>query len=187
MQMINYNKVGEILDSDDFKKKLDEYEEIMRLLHSRDVSTDVDFQKKFNSFYKFGRRSRKVRTAFFKILEQEKSKKKKVSFDQAFERVYGIESHCEVSFSSKLAHSINSDLPIWDSVVTGNHFGIHLPTYGAKNRKQKCIEKYHEFEKEFREFKKLNGDELIRKFNGKYPDREISDVKKIDFILWQYR
>ena len=39
-----------------------------------------------------------------------------------------------MSFSSKLLHTIKPEYPIWDSVVTKEHFGIRPPYASCKNR-----------------------------------------------------
>ena len=37
-----------------------------------------------------------------------------------------------MSFSSKILHTINHNLPIWDSIVTKDHFDIKAPAESKK-------------------------------------------------------
>ena len=82
---------------------------------------------------------------------------------------------------------MNPDIPVWDSVVTNKHFGIKAPT-GTKEREQKIFERYRLYcEKYFEYLKSEEGQMLVAMFDETFPDAGISDVKKIDFILWQDR
>ena len=93
-----------------------------------------------------------------------------------------------MSFSSKLLHTIKPEYPIWDSVVTKEHFGIRPPYASCKNREQLCIERYDLYQDRFYDFMSSDeGAELIRIFDHQYPNNGISNVKKIDFIMWQDR
>ena len=85
-----------------------------------------------------------------------------------------------------MLHSINPKFPIWDSIVTKCHFKINVPYYKA-NKNLLC-EKYLEYTSQFEEYKlSANGKMLIDLFNKRFPNINISDTKKIDFILWQAR
>lgn len=63
----------------------------------------------------------------------------------------------EVSFSSKLVHTLDPEQPIWDRNVTDRHFGYKIPTYGTKDREK----------------------------NEAFPKTGFTDLKKVDFVLWQ--
>ena len=58
----------------------------------------------------------------------------------------------------------------------------------SKNREQLCIERYDLYQDRFYDFMSSDeGAELIRIFDHQYPNNGISNVKKIDFIMWQDR
>ena len=76
--------------------------------------------------------------------------------------------------------------PIWDSVVATKHFGFKLPGYSLKDRPSACVKKYAEYCETFNKYaKSQEGKMIVRLFDEKFPKCEITDVKKIDFVLWQ--
>ena len=123
---------------------------------------------------------------YFRLMEQMKNSQE-VNFRMVLGQVRLIQNTYEVSFSSKQLHTLNPRCLIWDSVVTGRHFGIKVPT-SRENREEACSKRYEEYEEKFLKFlSSEEGQLIIRLFDGKFPDSGISDVKKIDFILWQDR
>jgi hypothetical protein len=67
-------------------------------------------------------------------------------------------------------------------------FSRHYDCKDKGRRMKSAIEKYEEIVAQYRAFMntRLCG-EILNLFDEKYPDNGISDVKKIDFILWQNR
>ena len=94
----------------------------------------------------------------------------------------------EPSFSSKLAHTLDPNQPIWDVNILRNT-GQRAPAYGTKDRLNKTIEVYRGIQKWYRHFLPTEeASEILTIFDKLIPDsHRISDVKKIDFILWQTR
>lgn len=185
--MITEEKVEEILKKTILRQGIDKYEFIMNRVKLVDVSSDLEFQKTYRDFYQLRRfYSDEFATKYFTLMEQMKNMST-ITFEMAFERVKHIQCTYEISFSSKLAHTLNPSLPVWDSVVTKNHFGINAPVV-KKDKEQKIIERYQLYSERYCEYLRSDeGQMLIQKFDEAFPDREISDVKKIDFILWQDR
>lgn len=163
------------------------YQYLMTSLHSTDVSRDEAFQTAFRNFYQMRSfYSDEFARSYFKLMEKLKDYGPDMTFKIAFERVKHIQHTYEMSFSSKLAHTINPLLPIWDSVVTSGHFGIRPPYAGHKDRENACCDKYTIFEDVFYDYMASDdGIEIIHAFDQVFPDNGISDVKKIDFVLWQ--
>lgn len=61
-----------------------------------------------------------------------------------------------MSFSSKLLHTVDPRYPIWDSVVTKDHFT-------CKNRERLCVERYGLYQNRFYEYMSSEeGIELIQ-------------------------
>jgi hypothetical protein len=97
----------------------------------------------------------------------------------------------EMSFASKIVATVNIQKPVIDKIVLG-HFKISRPSHGdLKHRKIKSIDIYNEIEEAYHELIKLKlGRELIITFNKKIKQQQnfkITDIKKLDFILWQTR
>ena len=98
----------------------------------------------------------------------------------------------EMSFTSKLLHTVDPSLPIWDSEVATNHFKFRLPSKKQKDKAEDVLslyyEKYCAYRTEFEKYMNGEGQILIKLFNKKYGEyKDISNAKKIDFILWQDR
>jgi len=78
-------------------------------------------------------------------------------------------------------------MPIWDSYVL-KAIGLK-PTYsGDPKRIEKTIALYEKLQEWYEVFLKTEDARiLINLFTEKYSNYQISDIKKIDFILWQMR
>ena len=185
--MINECQIKEILEKPELVTALKKYNFIMKRLHQTDVSVDTEFQTTFRDFYQMRRfYSDEFASQYFALLEQLK-KTKDVSFQTAIDKLLQVQGTYEMSFASKMIHTINPEHPIWDSVVTKRHFRINPPA-GKKDKKKACSDKYDYYEKMFFDFmKREKGRLIIRLFDEKFPDEKISDAKKIDFVLWQDR
>lgn len=185
--MVTEEKVREILNKPVLAQGIEKYKYIMNKVWDVDVSKNVEFQNKFRDFYQLRRfYSDEFVDTYFSLMEQLKSSKT-ISFEMAFERVKHIQGTYEISFSSKLAHTLDSSIPVWDSVVTTKHFGIKAPI-GTKDKEQKIVERYGMyFDKYYEYMRSEEGQMLIQMFDFAFPDSCISDVKKVDFILWQDR
>ena len=187
INMITKETVSQILDKPVLTQGLEKYKYIMNAVHTTNVSADMEFQNCYRDFYQLRRfYSDEFAKKYFNLMEKLKEMPE-VSFQMAFEQVKNIQGTDEISFSSKLAHTLSPDIPVWDSVVTNKHFGIKAPT-GTKEREQKIFERYRLYcEKYFEYLKSEEGQMLVAMFDETFPDAGISDVKKIDFILWQDR
>ena len=185
--MITKETVTQILEKPVLTQGLEKYKYIMNTVHTTNVSTNIEFQNCYRDFYQLRRfYSDEFAKKYFNLMENLKEMPQ-VSFQMAFEQVKNIQGTDEISFSSKLAHTLNPDIPVWDSVVTNKHFGIKVPA-GTKDREQKIFERYLLYcEKYFEYLKSEEGQMLVAMFDETFPDTGISDVKKIDFILWQDR
>ncbi len=182
---ISENIILEILEKPILTKGIEKYNFLQNNLYNTDISINEEYKKTYKNFYKMSRRGHIFCEKYFLIMEKLKNSKN-INFETIFEEVYKIKNTNEISFTSKMLHSINPKYPIWDSIVTKSHFKIYVPYYKA-NKKLLC-EKYSEYLLQFEEYKSSNnGKTLIKLFNEKFPNIYISDTKKIDFILWQTR
>ncbi len=78
----------------------DRYKQIMEMIGKTDVSTDADFQRTFNAFYRV-RRNAEWRKAYYDLFE--KAKGGSPYFESIIRTMYEATGNIEASFSSKNA------------------------------------------------------------------------------------
>lgn len=164
---------------------LEKYNYIMDRLYKTNTFEDKEFQRKFNAFYRIRQRSPEFYNCYYGLLED--SKAKKVSFEEVIRYIHERLGRIEPSFSSKLVATIDPEKPVWDSFVLKN-LGLKPPYYSDKDRLNKNILLYDRICDWYENY--LQTDEAkkaIELFNKRYPDISITNVKKIDLILWQTR
>lgn len=182
---IDINEVESALKK--IKSGLEKYIAIIDRLHKVNVKEDKEFQKLYNGFYRLRQRKPEFYEMYYEYLENNKNNE--VSFEEVIKYIYEKTGRVEASFSSKLVANINTNKPIWDSVVLGN-LKIDKPKQYKKSdiRIKESIESYKLLEKKYNEILSSDNAKLvIDLFDNVYKDTGISDIKKIDFILWQIR
>ena len=180
---INARRVIEnrIAESMGFNK----YRQIMERVRNTDVSSDKDFQRTFNSYYRIPR-NEEWQTIYYDLFETMKDSRP--SFEQIIRTLYKNTGNIEASFSSKMLATINSDMPIWDRYVVYN---LCLKVKGKTKEEQlSCtVDLYDQMVRWYRTFLDTpNGKECIEEFDRILPEYKwMSSVKKIDFYLWSIR
>ena len=163
----------------------DKYKQIMEIVWKTDVSSDLDFQRVFNGFYRV-RRNAEWRKAYYGLFENIKGSSP--SFESIIRTMYEATGNIEASFSSKMLATINADMPIWDRYVVQN---LCLDMKGRTKEDQlKCaVDLYEQMIRWYDGFlKSENGRDCIAEFDRSLPRYVwMSDVKKIDFYLWSIR
>lgn len=163
----------------------DKYKQIMEMVRKTDVSSDSDFQRTFNAFYRV-RRNAEWRKAYYNLFEE--SKERNPSFEDIIRTMYEATGNIEASFSSKMLATINADMPIWDRYVVQN---LCLDLKGkTKEAQLDCaVGLYKQMVGWYRRFLETeNGKDCIAEFDKTLPGYTwMSDVKKIDFYLWSIR
>ena len=161
---------------------IEKYNWIMKRVHETDVSSDVVFQRAFNGFYRMRQRPASFYASYYTYLEENKNNQV-LSFEDTVTYLYQETGSIHASFSSKLLATVNPNMPIWDKFVLQN-LGLRTPYSYEKDRLQKTIKLYQKICDWYKT------DEAIKKlavFNQQFPGTNITDVKKIDFILWATR
>jgi len=78
-------------------------------------------------------------------------------------------------------------MPIWDVFVLEN-LNLKKPAQYSKTRIEDTVKLYNQI---FDWYKNMTisseGIQMLEIFENEYPESGISDIKKIDFILWQIR
>ena len=163
----------------------DKYKQIMEMVRKTDVSSDPDFQRTFNGFYRV-RRNAEWRKTYYDLFETVKDSDP--SFKSIIKTMYDATGNIEASFSSKMLATINPDMPIWDRYVVQN---LCLNMKGKTKVDQlKCaIDLYDQMRSWYADFLQTeNGKDCIAEFDRTLPGYVwMSDVKKIDFYLWSIR
>jgi hypothetical protein len=154
-------------------------------LATTDVARDRGFQTSFNAFYRV-RRGAAWRSAFFALLQQEKSCPR--PFAKVLRALHAATGRLEASFASKLAATVDPDKPVIDSFVLKN-VGLRLPPPGAVELRLVRVEQlYERLGRASAEFLDTEtGRYLVDRFVESYPRQLVTRVKMLDLVLWQTR
>jgi len=172
------------------RESIDVYLYLKKEFEKGDVKNNLVFQFVFRSFYRLDNAglSNKLKENFFELLVNKESDLEKI-----LEELYKIpnrkdQNTIQISFATKLLHTLDNDKPIIDAEVSQVFPKIKAKTGGSKEEKIKfCLKIYEELKNIFLN---LLQDEEIRKIISKFRfkfnvNREnISDIKVLDFIIW---
>lgn len=168
------------------------YLDILRDTQKAKFEATAEFRKKFNGYYKVRQRSPEWYKTFFDLFEKQFNKEQ--SFEYLLREMYKVGNSIEVSFVSKLMATVKPEKPIWDKYVIKN-IGLESEwksssKLSVEERIKKAKEIYDKIAKRYDDLLKDEiGKKCIERFNQvlpKYKD-SLSDVKKIDCILWSKR
>jgi hypothetical protein len=165
---------------------IDKYAYIIKELSERDISKDTDYQRIFNSFYVV-RRNSKWRKIYYEYFQSQKNNKH-LTFEMVIRYLYEKTGQVEASFSSKLLSTVNPNMPIWDAYVLKN-LRLKMKLGKPQDKIEQAIRLYRDIHETYMKLVKSEwGRSAIAKFNEVLPnDKWISDIKKIDFFIWQIR
>lgn len=163
-----------------------QYLDIMAMFPTVDVSTNETFQRRFNHFYRIRQRSENWYAQYYSFMES--GKRNPPRFEDALDHLHAILGRYEPSFSSKLAATISPDEPIWDRFIIQN-IGQKPPVYSSSRKIERAKVVFQEIRKWYLErLASPEGSLMIRVFNEQVDQHNhITDIKKIDFVLWQTR
>lgn len=178
-------EINGILKKPELAEGLNKYMWIQKHLYGCDVSQDEEFQRRYNGFYRMRQRNAEFYKVYYEFMEENKDLKP--SFAEAVHYLNHRLRRLEASFASKLVATLDTDKPVWDSVILKN-IGLKQPCSSGSNREQKIVDVYNELEKWYQRYMlSEEGKQITDSFNKQFPDIDISDVKKIDLVLWQKR
>lgn len=164
---------------------LDVYEELVTVASATDVSESAEFQRKFNAYFRI-RRNEAWRKVYYRLFEQ--AKKEHLSFADVIGELFARTGNVEASFTSKMIATLDETKPIWDQYVLKN-LGLELKGKTPKDRVKNAIDLYHRIEGWYAEYLLTDeAKENIAAFDRMLPSYAwVSDVKKIDCLLWSNR
>ncbi|WP_297639148.1 hypothetical protein [uncultured Clostridium sp.] len=182
-EKINEKEVLRALNRREMEIGIDKYEFIMKRFWHVDVRKDNEFKRVFIDFYKLINLNGKFLEIYFETLENHKTIE--YTYVEVLRILYKYSKKVHGSFASKLLATVDEELPIIDRFIKKH---LELETYYSVGNVEKIIAQYDEVKDLYSEF--LNTEQSkrwIELFDEKFSDRNISDIKKIDFILWQIR
>jgi len=177
---------------------LESYRFIQQEFNKSDISCNDKFQTRFMSFYRLygAGLTKDFRKTYFEIMQGKRDSKFLDHSDvkDVISRLYEIKSakglNCiYFSFTTKLIHTINNDLPIYDSKIR-EFFGFSTPNLYLDNdmRVAEYLRQYEIIKDVYIDILGYNLlDDFIEKFKISYPGFNISDVKILDFIIWSIK
>lgn len=177
---------------------IDKYMYLINAVKKPDIETDEKFCKIYNNFYRlrYGNKEKNKSKSveewykkYYSLLKEQTKKKR--SFKTLLKEMYKAGNRIEASFVSKLMATVNVDLPIWDSYVL-KYFDYKnewekTAKLSPKDRINIANQIYEKIKKQYEIILESDdGKAWIAKFDELLPDYKdkISDVKKIDFMIW---
>ena len=161
---------------------LDKYTYLVRQAQKVNIAEDKDFQRVFNAFYRV-RKNAAWRDQFYELFER--AKKENLSFEDILTFLYIKTNNVEASFASKMAATIDPSSPIIDQYVLKN-LNIIIAGAGKEARLESALEAFESLQTWYRDYLPTQAaKDNIAAFDTMLPSYAwISDVKKIDFLLW---
>jgi hypothetical protein len=172
------------------------YQYLKTEFEKTDVSENHCFQFVFRSFYGLDSAGLKddFKKKYFELLQQNKGNPSP-DFRSIIKQLYEIKNikekeSLQISFTSKLIHTLQNDYPIYDSKVANlmkfrylsNEKNADKNVFPTK-RMEGYLEQIHELKQLYGCIKKQIGENLFIEFDNRFKV-DISHEKKIDFILW---
>ena len=189
MKKINLKNVTKE-QKENFRECLQKYCFIME--QKSNIPLSEEFKNSYNNFYLKARRLKNVyKPKYFKELNQ-RIKDNNISaedFENILNKLNKITGAWEISITSKLMHTVNPDLPIFDLKVKNyliKYEDVSLSIYGkGEQRKQAVLRAWCNLNDWYNniETKKSAWIDWFDKEFPEYKDR-ISAVKKVDFIIF---
>lgn len=175
-------QIAEALDQ--AEPGLRKYLWIMERVHHCDVRQDATFQRTYDDFYKV-RRAETWRRSYFELLEQ--AKHTPMTFNEALRAIHRETGIVAASFASKLVATVNPSLPVWDKHVLDN-LGLKAPYAYQRDRIERCERTYDELHRRMSSIvTSAEGQRICALFARRYPNVTITDMKRVDLVLWRTR
>lgn len=198
---MNLNSETIIGDSLKTAFEIDTYIWIIKKVKEDTFSADEGFRNCFNHFFRVRQRSGEWYCAFYNLLKKQRTYCQ--SYRELLEEMAKVpvkrnngefSANVEASFVSKLIATIDPNKPIWDQWVLQY---LKLDKEWSKfdnapisERIEKAAGIYLKIEDEYKRFlASEEGKVCIEIFDKFLPEykKELTDVKKLDYLLWSKR
>lgn len=101
--------------------------------------------------------------------------------------LHAVVGSVEASFASKLVATLDPRLPVWDQFVLAN-LGLRKPYTYQRDQLERTLVVYAELRRRYGELVRSPMGRLVcERFVRRYPAAVITDVKRVDLVLWQHR
>jgi len=167
-------------------KDLERYFYIKKEYKNGNIKNNLEFQKTYKKFYVMRFLTQRFFKEYFIILSNRETDLRKI-----LDRLYIIPRKngtkaVHFSFVTKLLHTENNNLPIYDSLV-GKAFGLRVTGKTKKDKIDSCVEIYDKLKwyyKKLLNSRRVKGIILAFRRNFNCDKKKISDTKVLDFIIW---
>ena len=151
---------------------------------SRNLSADLDFRKRFGSYYRMRYVSQEYRDRFFALFEEIKHCENP-DFIEVSRKLFAVDRHHQFSFISKMLHTIDPTRPIYDSQVD-TVLQLHRSYQPDIEKKlQQDAELLRRITSTYDKIKNAPVVlDLCKQMDQLTSGQSISMEKKLDFILW---
>ena len=124
-------------------KGIDKYNYIMQNIQKTDVYANQEFRKKYCAYYGLNRNTSKdFQDEYFKYMQENKSCKT-LDYGRVLRDLYEKTNRVDYSFSSKLLHTINPDMPILDKHLM-RMLGFQLKSIGDNSSRLDYYKKVYD-------------------------------------------
>lgn len=172
-------------------ESIDVYKFIQYEFLKGNIENNYLFQFVFRSYYRLDNAglTEEFKREYFKLLEENRDKEI-FDYEYALKRLYKIKNRkgqesFQFSFVTKLFNTIDNHMPIYDSEVV-NVFGFSK--YMQRSFDVKIENYLNQLEAIKNVYHKIIDEGLlentINRFNQKFIENNISEMKKLDFIFW---
>lgn len=169
--------------------KLNAYASTQNMLRQVDVSTDRQYQKTYNGFYRVRLPFSEAYSTYYNLIEQNKENSNP-SLAHILNELLAATQRVETSFGSKLLATLNPEITPLDSVVL-EHLNLRLPPRTGQSdsaRIQQCVNVHEQLVAQMNQL--ITQPEYLQLktiFEQRFPGYNFTDVKILDLLLWQYR
>jgi hypothetical protein len=152
----------------------------------RRFSKDPVFRSVFSDFYGLNMRPVAVRHAVLAELLRAPHRGR-VSYGHMLCKLHKACGSVEASFASKIVASLDPGRPVIDRWVLHNT-GVTLPRWGSPHRLRETARAYERLRRLCDQFlRTAAGKYLVRRFTARHRASGITEMKMLDFVLWQTR
>lgn len=165
------------------KLELDKYVDLIMKFQKGQI--DKAFKNEFKVYYKIIYKNELWCEKYFYLMQTQER-----DFEKILRSLYEVDKQISVSFASKLVATVDTNMPIWDKNVM-SRLGKDVAWKDAEKKSADeririAVRIYEDMQKEYNEYLKSDdGKAFIAQFDATFEEfKDISDVKKLDLMLW---